>query len=188
MSRSVAARSELEEMLDCCARTLTHLIECPADQPARWHAPAFARKLGLVRAHLRPIRSRALLASSFERESFRTSSFDARPDALTRDLRVSAVHVAYALRWLELGDGTDRPGWLHLLTMSSEETMTAASNRPNARARRTRLLSTRGRTRRHRAGEHVDVTEPIECDRLKPLATDAPLARGAETDVSHWPG
>ena len=186
MSRSVAARSELEEVLDCCARTLIDLIESPADQPARWYAPDFARKLGLVRAHLRPIRSRALLVSSFERESFQTSSFEARPGPLSRDFRVSAVHVAYALRWLELGDDTDRPGWLQLLTMSSEETMTAASNRPNARASRARLLSARGRTRRHRAGERVEVTESMEGDGLKHPGTEAPLVRGAETDVSSW--
>jgi hypothetical protein len=61
----------------------------------------------LVRAHLKPIRTRASLAGSFGREAFH-----GRPPAGTdRALGDSAVRVAYAVRWLELGDDVERPAW-----------------------------------------------------------------------------
>jgi hypothetical protein len=65
-----------------------------------WEEPAFAREVELVRGHLAPIRSRCGLTSSFGREA-----------SFTRPLR-----VAYALRWLELGDGVARPRWIDLVT------------------------------------------------------------------------
>jgi len=197
MRWSAAVRSEVEEVLERYARTLDQLIQCPVAHPARWHTPAFARQLDLARAHLGPIRSRVLLASSFERESFRIGRADTEPDAPARDLQVSPVHVAYALRWLDLGDGTDRPDWLQPTVNhgdEGDEKMTPPSNRPNARAGRTRLLSNRARTRRHRAGqcadvsEHADVSEPIELDRPGTLAGDAPSAAAADIDTSHWFG
>jgi len=69
--------------------------------------PGFAREVELVRAHLGPIRSRALLASSFGREAFHGH---AAPGSVVA-LGGSAVRVAYALRWLELGDGEARDAW-----------------------------------------------------------------------------
>ena len=72
--------------------------------PGRWNAPAFLRELGLVRGHLSVIHSRPLLAASFERESVRDGVGRPTLQRARSRLRVSAVHVAYALRWLELGD------------------------------------------------------------------------------------
>jgi hypothetical protein len=77
-----------------------------------WGEPAFAREVDLIRGQLMPIRSRRGLARSFEREAFQSREFaGAREHATLR-----AVRVAYALRWLELGDGILRRGWTGLVT------------------------------------------------------------------------
>jgi hypothetical protein len=60
-----------------------------------------------VRRHLAPLRERTMLANSFAREAFQTVP----GPAVDR----SAVRVAYALRWLELGDGGSLPTWSQLL-------------------------------------------------------------------------
>jgi hypothetical protein len=73
--------------------------------PVAWSEPAFVREVGLVRAHLAPIRSRAGLAASFSREAFQVARADDAHDP------PGAVRVAYALRWLELGNGRSRPAW-----------------------------------------------------------------------------
>jgi hypothetical protein len=57
-----------------------------------------------VRLHLLPVRSRQVLAASFGREAFHagpTTAASAR----------GAVAVAYAIRWLELGDRVERPAF-----------------------------------------------------------------------------
>ena len=63
------------------------------------------REVGLVRAHLAPIRSRAGLAASFSREAFHAVPADEGGEA------TGAVRVAYALRWLELRSGHAWPSW-----------------------------------------------------------------------------
>ena len=63
------------------------------------------REVGLVRAHLAPIRSRAGLAASFSREAFHAVPADEVGEA------TGAVRVAYALRWLELRSGHAWPSW-----------------------------------------------------------------------------
>jgi hypothetical protein len=73
--------------------------------PAEWFAPAFVREVGLVRAHLAPIRSRSVLESSFSREAFHGFA------AVDADEPPGPIRVAYAIRWLELGDGRPRPAW-----------------------------------------------------------------------------
>jgi hypothetical protein len=77
-----------------------------------WGEPAFAREVELVRAQLAPIRDRRGLAASYGREAFRRR--DARDRGDPPGLRPS--RVAYAVRWLELGDGVERPGWTSLVT------------------------------------------------------------------------
>jgi hypothetical protein len=72
-------------------------------RPAAWSLPGFAREVDLVRLHLRPIRTRQLLAASFGREAFHAGPSDAWPSA------GASVTVAYVIRWLELGDGVERP-------------------------------------------------------------------------------
>jgi len=79
--------------------TLEHLGE---DMFASWSRQR-RRELGLVRAHLAPIRSRQSLAASFGRESFHrreTMSVDTARERLLS----SPVLAAYATRWLELAD------------------------------------------------------------------------------------
>ncbi len=100
-----------DEALTLDALLLTRLVERPVGRPPRWTAPAFVREVDLVRSHLRPIRSPALLAASFGREAFHGRAMPGTPRALAG----SAVRVAYALRWLELSDGAPRPTWRELI-------------------------------------------------------------------------
>ena len=79
----------------------------PDRRPARWALPAFAREVDLIRLHLAPIRSRRGLAASFGREAFHGDIDPAVADGES----VGPVTAAYAIRWLELGDGTARPPW-----------------------------------------------------------------------------
>ena len=80
-----------------------------AHRPERWSEAAFGREIELVRAHLAPLRSRKALAASYGREAFHVTL-----DRSTRD-DPGAVRVAYALRWLELGNGVTGPSWQTLL-------------------------------------------------------------------------
>ncbi|HET9521456.1 MAG TPA: hypothetical protein VFO73_10455 [Candidatus Limnocylindrales bacterium] len=76
----------------------------PSTLPPRWLASTFGRDVELIRTHLAPIRSRAVLAASFGREAFHGDpSGSGEVD--------SPVAAAYAIRWLELGDGQARPRW-----------------------------------------------------------------------------
>jgi hypothetical protein len=77
----------------------------PDRRPARWSGVAFAREVDLVRLHLVPIRSRVGLAASFAREAFHADF------ATVIDDGIGPVTAAYAIRWLELGDGVARPPW-----------------------------------------------------------------------------
>ena len=91
--------------------------------PESWTAASFGREVEFVRAHLRPIRTRTMLAASFGREAFHVPILrEPEPD---QDHGLgSAVRVAYAIRWLELGDGEPRPHW-------SDLTATAAVAAPS---------------------------------------------------------
>jgi hypothetical protein len=66
----------------------------------------FVREVALVRAHLAPIRSRAALVASLAREAFQATG-----TVPPLDEAPGAVRVAYAMRWMELGDGVGRPDW-----------------------------------------------------------------------------
>jgi hypothetical protein len=102
-----------------------------ASPPERWLRPGFGREVDLVRLHLAPVRTRAALAGSFGREAFNiaaTPSRDGQPGwhepAETPRPRepasIGPVHVAYALRWLELGDGRRRPAFIAWLADPAE--------------------------------------------------------------------
>ena len=65
--------------------------------------------------------------------------------------------------------------------------MNAMPNRPNQRARRAELLSTRGRVGRH-AIEHARPHAGSEDGHADPRADDAPPAPDAELDASLWFG
>src|SRR6188474_1341509 len=77
----------------------------PGARPGAWSRPGFAREVDLVRVHLRPIRSRQVLAGSFGREAFHAGP------AIGSATAGGSVAVAYAIRWLELGDGVERPAF-----------------------------------------------------------------------------
>jgi hypothetical protein len=77
----------------------------PTDRPAAWCRPGFAREVDLVRLHLRPVRTRQILAASFGREAFHAGP------SIAAGATAGPVAVAYALRWLELGDRVDRPAF-----------------------------------------------------------------------------
>ena len=103
----VGQQSTVEDELATYGRALA-ILQNPgwASAGGRFH-----RELGLVRSHLALIRSRHLLAASFGRESFQSKEPTSIESALSR-LAVSAVHAAYAMRWLELEDeaGVASPG------------------------------------------------------------------------------
>ena len=81
----------------------------PASLPRRWSTPAFAREVAAVRAHLAPIRSRSTLAECFGREASVAATYT--PPTIDPPEPPGPVRVAYAIRWLELGDDRVRPGW-----------------------------------------------------------------------------
>jgi hypothetical protein len=76
----------------------------PQMRPARWTSSAFSREVELIRGHLAPIRSRPVLAASFGREAFHGDPSGSGDGS-------GPVTVAYAIRWLELGDRQVRPRW-----------------------------------------------------------------------------
>jgi hypothetical protein len=82
---------------------LVRRLRDPAGRPDRWSQPSFRREIELVRAHLAPLRSRKALAASYGREAFHLWMHDAARDD------PGPVRLAYALRWLELGDGDVGP-------------------------------------------------------------------------------
>ena len=76
-----------------------------------WGEPAFAREVDAIRRQLEPIRDRRMLTASYSREAFR-----AWPEVVAAGLSLErSTAVAYAIRWLELGDGRPRPSWTSLV-------------------------------------------------------------------------
>jgi len=92
-------------------RVLRDLRDRPRDA-GFWGEPAFAREVDLVRRHLAPISTRRALAASFGREAFHGPGVTGRRDPSA----FRPVRIAYAVRWLELGDGRSRSSWSDLVT------------------------------------------------------------------------
>jgi hypothetical protein len=102
--RPEAPRHELGRLaLDLVLRTSE-----PLRLPERWTRTPFGREVDRTRGQLAPIRSRAALAASFSREA---SVAATRSAPLSPSDPPGPVRVAYAIRWLELGDGRLRPDW-----------------------------------------------------------------------------
>jgi hypothetical protein len=120
-ARSVSADRALAVVAGATVRRARH----PERRPARWMLPVFAREVDLIRLHLAPIRSRGGLAASFGREAFHGDIDPRTADGES----VGPVTVAYAIRWLELGDGAPRPPWTTWLDESRD-----AQPRPTAGA------------------------------------------------------
>jgi hypothetical protein len=100
-------RHELARLaLDLVIRTAE-----PVEIPTRWVTPAFGREVDRTRAHLAPTRTRAALIASFSREA----SIAATRGVVETGSPAGPVRVAYAIRWLELGDERTRPSWASFL-------------------------------------------------------------------------
>ena len=99
------------------ALRLLRLLRDPRPWPARWLEPRFQRDVERARRQLAPLRSRSTLADSFGREACLDGPSDVHADDAPRSPRalVHPVRVAYAIRWLEIGDGIPRSGWRTLL-------------------------------------------------------------------------
>jgi hypothetical protein len=91
------------------AMRVSRALRDPARRPARWTQPSFGAQVELVRRHLAPVQSRRSLAASFGREAFHVA-----PTAAERD-DPNPIRLAYALRWLELGNGIAEGSWATLL-------------------------------------------------------------------------
>jgi hypothetical protein len=85
--------------------------------PAAWRGPRVAAEVDAVRSHLEPLSSRVLLAFAYDREAERIAQLRALAgDPLHPAPAPSAVDLAYAVRWLELGPlESSLPAWLDLL-------------------------------------------------------------------------
>src|SRR5262245_5265752 len=80
---------------------LTMTGDLPAATP--WGTRRFAREVALVRRHLEPVASPAVLASAFGREAFQSAGAPTTSAGPTR--------VAYAIRWIELQLDLALPAW-----------------------------------------------------------------------------
>ena len=81
-----------------------------------WSDVSFGRQVEAIRRQLAPIRSRSGLAASFGREAFhvRRAGMNLDDGHSPEVAAPGPVRLAYALRWLELGDGRPRPPWSEL--------------------------------------------------------------------------
>jgi hypothetical protein len=106
-------RHELARLaLDLVVRTAD-----PIDAPQRWTTPAFGAEVDRTRAQLAPVRSRDALIASFRREASIRATRGQPPDGRP----AGPVRVAYAIRWLELGDGRGRPVWASILAGAARD-------------------------------------------------------------------
>ncbi|MBA2701551.1 MAG: hypothetical protein H0U58_07615 [Chloroflexi bacterium] len=81
----------------------------PRRRPTSWTDPTFVSQIEFVRAQLRPVPDRRALTASWGREACQHTPTPGAGDEL------EAVRLAYALCWLELGDGVVRPAWDELM-------------------------------------------------------------------------
>lgn len=124
------ARHELARVaLDLVVRTAE-----PIEAPKRWTTPAFALEVDRTRGQLAPIRSRDALLTSFSREA----SVAATRGQPIEAVPTGPVRLAYAIRWLELGDGRRRPAWTSILAGAGTDpavvTASASARRDRAPA------------------------------------------------------
>ncbi|HEV8403467.1 MAG TPA: hypothetical protein VGQ31_10580 [Candidatus Limnocylindrales bacterium] len=94
------------------ALTVLRLLRDHPRDAGSWGEPAFARAVDAIRRQLDPIRDRRMLTASYAREAFRLPPADA---GTLRPPTARPAAVAYAIRWLELGDGVRRPPWTRLV-------------------------------------------------------------------------
>jgi hypothetical protein len=90
-------------------RLLPRLVDRRA-RPIRWSSPTFAREVEAIRSQLIYVRSRVALAAAYDREAAHLAAVATGTDTDVMD-DPGALRIAYALRWLELGDGFVGPTW-----------------------------------------------------------------------------
>jgi hypothetical protein len=113
-------RHELARLaLDLVVRTSE-----PLSLPRRWTTVPFVREVDRTRAQLEPIRTRAALAASFSREASVAVSRSLDPST---DTPPGPVRVAYAIRWLELGDDRRRPDWTSMVNGVVDDLLAAVA-------------------------------------------------------------
>jgi hypothetical protein len=162
------------------AEALTRMSET-GRRPIAWRRPGFIREVAIVRTHLAPIPTRVLLAASFGREASCHATGPPTPDRAAGHVSTSAVHVAYAIRWLELATA-DR---VVSLLSDSEQRMTR-SIREGDRARRSHLMVRLGDARRRRlSATAVIASRKPEPARQTPSGT---VDSAAEPDALIWFG
>ena len=105
-------RHELARLaLDVVVRTSE-----PQTVPPQWRTVRFGREVDGTRAQLGPIRSREALARSFEREATVSVTRSLSPDRDATPVTPGPIRVAYAVRWLELGDDRARSSWTAIVS------------------------------------------------------------------------
>ena len=128
----------------------------PVDLPRRWKGVPFAREVDRTRAQLAPIQTRHSLVGSFAREaSIAATRWDAGA-AVDGSAPVQApgpVRVAYAIRWLELGDGRPRPSWESFIAGPVELVTGALGGAPVGAGSVAASLGDGAMTEAHRAAE-----------------------------------
>ncbi len=104
-------RHELARLaLDIVVRTSE-----PLSVPRAWTTGPFCREVDRTRAQLAPLQTRVALATSFSREASVAVTRSARADGHGAPSSPGPVRVAYAVRWLELGDDRRRPAWISIV-------------------------------------------------------------------------
>jgi hypothetical protein len=99
----------------------------PVTVPQRWRTVPFGSEVDRTRAQLGPIRSRESLATSYAREASIAATRPATVDGFSAPATPGPVRVAYAVRWLELGDGRSRPSWAAIVAGVVNDLVAAAS-------------------------------------------------------------
>jgi len=102
----------------------------PPSVPRAWTSAAFCREVDRTRAQLAPLRSRAALAASFSREAAVAVSSSWREDGPGASISPGPVRVAYAVRWLELGDDRPRAAWISIVHGALDDGIGAVERDP----------------------------------------------------------
>ena len=107
----------------------------PITVPPCWKTVPFGNEVDRTRAQLGPIGSRESLATSYAREASIAVTRAATIDGFSVPSTPGPVRVAYAVRWLELGDGRSRPSWTAILSGVVNDLVAAAAARDHANVR-----------------------------------------------------
>jgi hypothetical protein len=82
-----------------------------SERPGAWRRKAFRRWVELIRGHLAPVGSLAMLAEAFAHEAAVPVAPEVAAPELRDRLEASPLLVAYVVRWLELRDGVPLEPW-----------------------------------------------------------------------------